>query len=60
MVHGMDLSNRGPLTAEPFSIRPYQSDLEWLRLEARRQGLSVAGLVRFIIAKHVDAQPRRR
>lgn len=55
MVHEMDLSNRGPLTDTPYSIRPYQSDMDWLREEAARQGLSVAGLVRIIIAKYVDA-----
>jgi hypothetical protein len=52
----MDLSNRGPLSEYPFSLRTYESDLAWLRKEAARKGISIATVVRIIIAQHVDAQ----
>ena len=59
MVHELDLSNRGHLVDAPLSVRIYERDLDWLRAEARRQGISIATVVRLIIAKHVDSAPKR-
>lgn len=60
MVHEMDLSTRGPLTEMPFSVRPFESDLQWLRKESARSGIPIANLVRLILAKHVDAENAKR
>lgn len=59
MVHEMDLSTRGPLTVDPFSIRPFESDMDWLRKESKRQGIPIANLVRLILARHVDSQTQK-
>jgi hypothetical protein len=60
MTFDVDMSNRGQLSLNGYPVRLHEKDMEVIKKEAARHGISVGVYLRRVIAKHVDSLPGQR